>query len=168
MTAGDVRVRPTCVRRVRVQTRDGDHHEPWHTRCASYYLYKYGAYRTKFTICWYIYLLLKIAASPPPSPYALRRPHSANFSEDFRSYIRIACVICVRRFFAKKTVREREDISLHRMQRMWKFNDENMLRKEKNIYNFFLIPFNYRQSALLFKMLCYLNFIWKHARTITI
>lgn len=28
MTAGDIRARPTCVRRVRVQTRDGDHHEP--------------------------------------------------------------------------------------------------------------------------------------------
>lgn len=28
MTAGDIRVRPTRVRRMRVQTRDGDHYEP--------------------------------------------------------------------------------------------------------------------------------------------
>lgn len=55
-------VRPTRVRCMRVQTRDGDHHEPWHS--LHDWLYKHDVYNTKFTIYSYnmLYISLKISS----------------------------------------------------------------------------------------------------------
>jgi len=55
MTAGDIRVRQTRVRRMRVQTRDGDH-QLWHSLHNWLYKRDTALHGTKFTICWYISL----------------------------------------------------------------------------------------------------------------
>lgn len=57
MTAGDIRVRPTRVRRMRVQTRDGDHHESWHS--LHDWLYKRGDFTRYEVHNLLIYIFLK-------------------------------------------------------------------------------------------------------------